>query len=35
MENPYKDEMRINGNIYKRINGKWTIVEKSNVVNIT
>lgn len=33
MENPYKDELRINGKIYKRINDKWTIVEKSDVVN--
>ena len=27
MVNPYKDELRINGKIYKRINGKWTIYE--------
>ena len=33
MENHYKDELRINGKIYKRINGKWTIVEKSNIAN--
>ena len=28
--NHYKDELRINGKIYKKINGKWTIVEKSD-----
>ena len=33
MENHYEDELRINGKIYKKINGKWTIVEKSNIVN--
>lgn len=35
MENSHKDKLIINGNIYKKINGKWTIVKKSNVVNST
>lgn len=33
MKNHYEDELRINGKIYKKINGKWTLIEKSDIIN--